>query len=1636
MSLSKVFDILEELKGRVENIAHDISITQAMVGDLIRQEQSCPSKVDMIDQGNSDSASNYVDRVRLRDPSKLGICATPGRGSGWRQKSLSNIDLTTNHKTNGVFRYRDFDSIGVCDLYSKNSDCAEYDDLYGVNPKAGSCHNNNNNNNHSNGNIIYDHTDEPELFSHETEACSLRRTRSLAIIREETFNDLRVQGARNRRSQLIPRARLVDRSFFKDRYNFIYDGSISGLDTLTSETQDTESQYSTAKRNQNRIQPQYPWQQDKSDLESIDSSIFKNSQHQNGIERPSSIQSSIRTEHKKHLVSRVDVHSDNLGVSKDLSKSRTNLDAHIKLLEQISLTDDPKSIKHDTSEYSIKEEDGSGITVIEIKNSGTIVHQKEPSVISYDSIYLSSESSEGKQTVFEDPNCTAHRATESDLIAISIEVYDDLGHAPSQFEQADEKTIDTLYSQVTKPKIIEAIPKKNSEKSIKENFKSINLIQPFNRAKSEIQYSSLPNAEIDNILRKSERIDAKLRFSYHCNQEEAPLEEEPAPDYDTVQRPKQALPTIPASGPSSIEESDKGAPSIEVIKAPTKDISEENKSKIYIQALGLEIDYANSVVTTISDPESDIDPPPSVTLGGKKVIVDEVAAKAIKRSESNKVKQVESSAENIYDEVVNLENSRVFRPIEVFKSTYEDLSSIKKPIQVNQNKELKKPEIKSKSDEQTSIVEEIDDKPITVIKVTSFDRRGPETRQQVPLHSKANAIKLATFSSLIKDAAEKMPRPQLLQIVDKTKGKQQQHSKDLTENYQASSSKAEFLTRVNSVHNYWSKILEEVQHTDDIKSVSEEAETSSRDDLSSRRTSIESSQNSSSYFTAKTHLSHTEPGNDFQSFCPSVEIVELDGQKKAAIVKAKNFDEVDFDHVRYRVIKSDVFQKRMIINNRKEAQFDGLLQYLQDYSFQELLANNNVVIIEPVRTKIEKPSEKKPIEHSIHCKITGGAGGHKKNALKQNFFYHPIRVNKELLDEELPSPDTVRNVRSMFEHRFGLGTANTASKETSDDSKINTRNTDTLRKKALRYLSIDASNFTTNNARKWDSASLSSGVSSGDLSSPCECNEDNGQRTDGQQMYASEDNLCRANEEGDDEFESHYVSQDILEKIRERGETVTYYGGRVLNQKDGKVSAMTKALMNEINNHQNSVFKRHPKDQEYLGMKFKLIKSNSCSSRLELAGTGKTPPDLELHHNRHLLSPSPETVTEENEEELQEEENKSNEIEQKSSNNVEKDEREREQEEEVEETVRDIVSKLEHKSSVNKFNNRPRIVEFHPKVKIINSNDSFVTINSQPIENHPVQAINNQEQSIIMSPDDQHNSNKKPVELKSDGITVNNHITYSSLEPSQRLQQRLDEASARASKICRNKDVDLAFSAINPSTHKFQIPINNDGMKKMLEKSFSVDTVKHQQAKSKSPMMLERDELDITPTHLKRTDHNSNNNEKQYDSLDDDTEISERSSEMDDDDDDEEDDDENTLVYKISNSSTSILSDSNNTTFNSSNKLNMTSMSSVKNTTATIAPVKANKETTPSSSMATSTSSSSSIISNNSKSNNPVKPAKTVSWTTLSKFDEKLYCVNDKKLIEKKTYDEMDFEEFEVFDPAVHGTDKIDENDSNEQITP
>lgn len=164
-------------------------------------------------------------------------------------------------------------------------------------------------------------------------------------------------------------------------------------------------------------------------------------------------------------------------------------------------------------------------------------------------------------------------------------------------------------------------------------------------------------------------------------------------------------------------------------------------------------------------------------------------------------------------------------------------------------------------------------------------------------------------------------------------------------------------------------------------------------------------------------------------------------------------DDQEFDHVRYKIVKSRVFSKNMFTHARgDDVTYDGLIKYLREYSFQELLMDNNVVIIEPVRAEpVERRSSSSPLVRTVStCKIAGTvqkktgrnageqAGGgrapKKQSSIRRHFFYHPIRVNRELIDEELPDPDTVKNVREMFENTLKK-TKNASSPELSRDCK-------------------------------------------------------------------------------------------------------------------------------------------------------------------------------------------------------------------------------------------------------------------------------------------------------------------------------------------------------------------------------------------------------------------------------------------------------------------------------------------------------------------------------------------------------------------------------------------------------------------------
>lgn len=108
-------------------------------------------------------------------------------------------------------------------------------------------------------------------------------------------------------------------------------------------------------------------------------------------------------------------------------------------------------------------------------------------------------------------------------------------------------------------------------------------------------------------------------------------------------------------------------------------------------------------------------------------------------------------------------------------------------------------------------------------------------------------------------------------------------------------------------------------------------------------------------------------------------------------------------------------------------------------------------------------------------------------------------MNRELYEDELPDPDTVRNVRRFFEQNVlptpGQGLlVQSQQKFGGSACQLSPKS---RRARGYRYLTIDTSYggaeeqpkgmemLEEHKAKHWDNASLSSGISSGDLSSPC-----------------------------------------------------------------------------------------------------------------------------------------------------------------------------------------------------------------------------------------------------------------------------------------------------------------------------------------------------------------------------------------------------------------------------------------------------------------------------------------------------------------------------------------------------------------------
>lgn len=205
--------------------------------------------------------------------------------------------------------------------------------------------------------------------------------------------------------------------------------------------------------------------------------------------------------------------------------------------------------------------------------------------------------------------------------------------------------------------------------------------------------------------------------------------------------------------------------------------------------------------------------------------------------------------------------------------------------------------------------------------------------------------------------------------------------------------------------------------------------------------------------------------------------------------------------------------------------------------------------------------------------------------LKKHFYYHPLKPKKELNDNELPDPDKVLSTRQLFQKELKIPLPPSMNNQNPKTGPRPTQEIrvipETYRSKLKKCISVDMG---TNIHNRWtDSGSVSSGVGS-EASFDTESSETH-HRADG---YSSEDDDYLT-EKTTVEIIGRPVSAEILNKIRKFGTSVTYYGGKVISSSRGVVcSPMTMTIMDEIRNQREE------------NVKLRLVKSNSCGSRIEL----------------------------------------------------------------------------------------------------------------------------------------------------------------------------------------------------------------------------------------------------------------------------------------------------------------------------------------------------------------------------------------------------------------------------------------------------
>lgn len=804
------------------------------------------------------------------------------------------------------------------------------------------------------------------------------------------------------------------------------------------------------------------WQTEKSDdLDSLDSSYFRNSSHQlSNSQDPSRIAFNTDKECRNYTAANshlADTTTSNSDFSPEDHESRPNDTQHgnesdlllgIKLLDDVLKSEEP-NLTSENNTINSKRTEGSEkpVTKLVIKLDSVKTSQRRhsaetsakrqsandfyktrdeiKSIVSYDSIYLSSEAaSDEDDNLYSKPSevyVSNNHSGDTDTVEISLDDYDEIDD-PTLKEYSDthrinseratraniddiledENCLDTLYSQVnkaTKPKIVGVEPKssftstrsgsdkgsiarsdrysvlshrtsvdRGSQSSsnkghsrFKKNTKTSSSHQNHHyREKREApqsqlgqgnHYYSLPDINIGKLLNDSEKIDAKLRLSSEAVSSELKLNSKsPSVDFESAanysnrqyrrrQRENCEL-ILPES--VSVDELPREVPSIEV-ETPYKDPKDlDDISPTSLDTFGSDQESLQPNLFTIS-------------IGGKQVIVDEVDKLNLEKSKkrcannSNLPKRSNSLRDNqVLKESIANRDSEITVYSKPRKSTavYADNNSRlskEQPPDGGYEKDIK------------DYFEERLLKKVNEVNESDFKKFS----KKAPVNSHIDQGCSGNKSEIkpTKTNKTEMPRPQIMSVVHTNQRNAIDKDRNLPpaleeveeeeiDSAQIVEAQQEFHEKVDSVRCYWSKLATSPEQRDDddtdeglTKQVETPRQTNVDDLVKLLERDAETKNHGPSNKGQK--LQH----NNFLKHLnkPTVEIIEFDDKTQTAVVKARSAENV-FDHVRYKVVKTETFRKNLQVQKHKEAQFDGLMQYLQDYSFQ--VSTNSSTILD------------------------------------------------------------------------------------------------------------------------------------------------------------------------------------------------------------------------------------------------------------------------------------------------------------------------------------------------------------------------------------------------------------------------------------------------------------------------------------------------------------------------------------------------------------------------------------------------------------------------------------------------------------------------------------------------------------------